>query len=130
MSFTTPKGWEKDSDKLFIHSTGVRIQLMTYRQKEGWYLVPTDLDQPVVEFEPTPEGRTKAFDSFAAGALDTKPKRKKSEAAETKKKKKAVAPAKAGEEGEGEGAEAEKGKDEEGEDDDEKEDEDEGDEEP
>jgi hypothetical protein len=123
MSISTPKGWEKDSDKLFIHSTGVRIQLMTYRQKEGWYLVPTDLDQPVVEFEPTPEGRTKAFDAFAAGALDTKPKRKKAEGTEAKKKKKVVAPGKAGEEEEG--AEAEKGKDEEGEDDDEKEDEDE-----
>ena len=23
MSFSTPKGWEKDSDKLFIHNTGV-----------------------------------------------------------------------------------------------------------
>jgi hypothetical protein len=92
MSSATPKGWEKDSDKLFIHNSGVRIQLMTYRQKEGWYLVPTDLDQPVVEFEPTPEGRQKAFEAFAAGVLDSKPKRKKSEASEAaaKKKKKPV----------------------------------------
>jgi len=125
MSFSTPKGWDKETDKLFIHSTGVRIQLMTYRQKEGWYLVPIDLDQPVVEFEPTPEGRTKAFEAFAAGALDTKPKRKKAETAETKKKKKAAAPAKEGEE---EGGEAERAEGDDGEgDDDEKEDEDEGD---
>ena len=98
MSFSAPKGWERDNDKLYIHNTGVRIQLMTYRQKEGWYLVPTDLDQPVVEFEPTPEGRAKAFDAFAAGVLDTKPKRKKAEAGETKKKKAAAPVAKEREE--------------------------------
>jgi hypothetical protein len=98
MSFTAPKGWEKDSDKLFIHSTGVRIQFMTYRQKEGWYLVPTDLDQPVIEFEPNPEGRAKAFEAFASGVMDTKPKRKKAEPSEAVKKKKAAAAAKAKEE--------------------------------
>lgn len=69
MGFTLPKGWDKDSDKLFIHNTGVRIQRMTYRQKEGWFLVPIDLDQPVVEFDPTPEGRDKAFEAFGKGAL-------------------------------------------------------------
>ena len=110
MTFSTPKGWEKDSDKLYIHSTGVRIQLMTYRQKEGWYLVPTDLDQPVIEFEATPEGRVKAFEAFAAGVLDTKPKRKKAEGTETKKKKKAVVAA-AGEEEEEAGAAKDKDKD-------------------
>ena len=119
MSFSAPKGWERDSDKLFIHSTGVRIQLMTYRQKEGWYLVPTDLDQPVIEFEPTPEGRAKAFEAFASGVLETKPKRKKPESAEAKKKK-AAAAAKAKEE-EGEGKE----KDDDEDDDDEKEEKDE-----
>lgn len=107
MSFSAPKGWERDSDKLFIHNTGVRVQLMTYRQKEGWYLVPTDLDQPVIEFEPTPEGRAKAFEAFASGVLDTKPKRaKKVESPETKKKKAAAAAAKAKEE-EAEGEEDE-----------------------
>jgi hypothetical protein len=131
MSSATPKGWEKDSDKLFIHNSGVRIQLMTYRQKEGWYLVPTDLDQPVVEFEPTPEGRQKAFDAFAAGVLDAKPKRKKAEASETasKKKKKAAAAKSAGEEEEEEEGKGSKEKDaeKEGEEDDDEEDEDEGD---
>ncbi len=72
-----PKGWDKESDTLFIHSTGVRIQRMAYKGKDGWYLVPTDLDQPVVEFEPTPEGREKAFESFAKGALETKPRKTK-----------------------------------------------------
>ena len=121
MSFTAPKGWERDSDKLYIHSTGVRIQLMSYRQKEGWYLVPTDLDQPVVEFEPTPEGRAKAFEAFAAGVIDTKPKRKKSEAAETKKKKKAAAAA--AEEAEGKDKEKDKDKDKDKDDDEDDEDE-------
>jgi hypothetical protein len=87
MSFTAPKGWTRDSDKLYIHATGVRVQLMAYRQKEGWYLVPTDLDQAVVEFEPTNEGRTKAFEAFAAGVLNVKPKPKKKSATERKPRK-------------------------------------------
>lgn len=80
MSPSVPKGWDKESDTLFIHSTGVRIQRMAYKGKDGWYLVPTDLDQPVVEFEPTPEGREKAFESFAKGALETKPRKTKTAA--------------------------------------------------
>jgi hypothetical protein len=83
MASGVPKGWEKDSDKLFIHDTGIRIQRMTYKGKDGWYLVPVDLDAAVVEFEPTPEGRDKAFEAFAKGALVTKPK--KTKATSTKK---------------------------------------------
>lgn len=83
MASGVPKGWEKDSDKLFIHETGIRIQRMTYKGKDGWFLVPVDLDAAVVEFEPTPEGRDKAFEAFAKGALATKPK--KTKAASTKK---------------------------------------------
>jgi len=75
MSPSTPKGWDKESDTLFIHSTGVRIQRMAYKGKDGWYLVPIDLDQPVVEFEPTPEGREKAFEAFAKGSLELKPRK-------------------------------------------------------
>ena len=76
MASSTPKGWDKDSDKLFIHDTGVRIQRMTYKGKEGWFLVPVDLDAAVLEFEPTPEGRDKAFEAFAKGAIPSprKPK--------------------------------------------------------
>ena len=77
MASGTPKGWDKDSDKLFIHDTGVRIQRMTYKGKDGWFLVPVDLDAAVLEFEPTPEGRDKAFEAFAKGALDPKPKKTK-----------------------------------------------------
>ena len=77
MASGVPKGWEKDSDKLFIHETGIRIQRMTYKGKDGWFLVPVDLDAAVVEFEPTPEGRDKAFEAFAKGALVVKPKKTK-----------------------------------------------------
>jgi hypothetical protein len=72
-----PKGWEKDSDKLYIHETGVRIQRMTYRGKDGWYLVPLDLDATCIEFEPTNEGRDKAFEAFAKGTGQEKPKKAK-----------------------------------------------------
>src|SRR5262245_31927138 len=89
MASGVPKGWEKDSDKLFIHETGIRIQRMTYKGKEGWFLVPVDLDAAVVEFEPTNEGRDKAFEAFAKGALATKPKKTKA----TSKKAAAAKPA-------------------------------------
>ena len=88
MSPSVPKGWDKETDTLFIHTTGVRIQRMAYKGKDGWYLVPTDLDQPVVEFEPTPEGREKAFESFAKGSLELKPRKAKAAA-----KGKPIAPA-------------------------------------
>ena len=89
MASGVPKGWDKDSDKLFIHETGIRIQRMTYKGKDGWFLVPVDLDAAVVEFEPTPEGRDKAFEAFAKGALVTKPKKTKA----TSTKKAAAKPA-------------------------------------
>jgi len=77
MASGVPKGWDKESDKLFIHETGVRIARQSYKGKDGWYLIPVDLDAVVVEFEPTPEGRDKAFEAFAKGALVTKPKKTK-----------------------------------------------------
>ena len=83
MASGVPNGWEKDSDKLFIHETGSRIQRMTYKGKDGWFLVPVDLDAAVIEFEPTNEGRDKAFEAFAKGALVIKPK--KTKATSTKK---------------------------------------------
>jgi hypothetical protein len=122
MASGLPKGWEKDSDKLFIHETGIRIARMTYKGKDGWCLVPVDLDAAVLEFDPTPEGRDKAFEAFAKGALSVKPK--KAKPAPTKK---AAAAAKPAPKGETEEAEAEEDDDEEGEDD-EKGEEDQGDE--
>ena len=97
MAGGVPKGWEKDSDKLFIHEKGIRIARMTYKGKDGWVLVPVDLDAAVLEFEPTPEGRDKAFEAFAKGALVIKPKKTKSTST-----KKAAAKAAAPKEEEGE----------------------------
>lgn len=76
MSFKPPAGWQAENDKLFIHSSGVRLQLMAYRGEEGWYLIPVDLDLAVVKFDPTPEGRDKAFAAFAGGVLNVKPPKK------------------------------------------------------
>jgi hypothetical protein len=90
MASGVPKGWEKDSDKLFIHETGIRIARMTYKGKDGWFLVPVDLDAVVLEFEPTPEGRDKAFEAFTKGALVPKPK--KTKATSTKKAAAKAAP--------------------------------------
>ena len=87
VKFKLPKGWEKDSDKLYVHDTGVRIQQSTYHGTEGWILIPTDLDQPVHQFEPTEEGRDKAFEAYKEGVLKTPSKRKK---APPKKKKKKI----------------------------------------
>jgi hypothetical protein len=89
MASGVPKGWEKDSDKLYIHETGIRIQRMTYKGKDGWFLVPVDLDAAVIEFEPSNEGRDKAFEAFAKGVLVIKPKKTKA----TSKKAAAVKPA-------------------------------------
>lgn len=94
MAGSTPKGWEKESDKLFIHESGVRIQRMVYRTKDGWYLVPVDLDQVCSEFEPTNEGRDLAFEAFDKGVLVQKPKRTKA----APKKAAKPAPAEDGEE--------------------------------
>ena len=111
MASGVPKGWEKDSDKLFIHETGIRIARMTYKGKDGWFLVPVDLDAAVVEFEPTPEGRDKAFEAFAKGALATKPK--KAKAPTTKKAAAAAAKPAPKEEDSEEGEDDEDGEEEE-----------------
>jgi hypothetical protein len=119
MASGVPKGWEKDSDKLFIHETGVRIARQTYKGKDGWYLIPVDLDAAVLEFEPTPEGRDKAFEAFGKGVLVTKPK--KAKAAPPKKAAAKAVP-------KGEDGEEPKAEGEEDEDEDDEKDEDEGDE--
>lgn len=76
MSVALPKGWSRESDSLFIHASGVRIERMTYRGDEGWYLVPVDLDVALIRFEPTSEGQAKAFEAYANNALKEKPKAK------------------------------------------------------
>jgi hypothetical protein len=64
-----PSGWVRDSETLFLHSSGVRIERRCYRKQEGWNLVPVDLDRAVIQFTPDSAGLRKAFATFAGGAL-------------------------------------------------------------
>jgi hypothetical protein len=68
----TPEGWERDSETLYLHPSGVRIERRLYRQKEGWFLIPADLDRPVMEFAPDEAGLAQAFAAFSGGALEPK----------------------------------------------------------
>lgn len=77
MEFNAPKDWEKDSDNRFIHESGVRIQRMSYKGKDGWYIVPLEIETAVVGFDPTAEGRDQAFAAFAQSAPAAKPKKAK-----------------------------------------------------
>ena len=72
MEIAIPEGWVADSQMLYLHSSGVRIERMSYKKKEGWVLVPVDLDQKVMEFSPDREGLEGAFAAFAKGGLDPK----------------------------------------------------------
>ncbi len=64
-----PPGWVKDSETLFLHSNGVRIERRCYRKQDGWNLVPVDLDRAVIQFTPDSAGLRKAFAAFVGGAL-------------------------------------------------------------
>lgn len=74
MSFTVPFGWGQDTDKLFVHTSRVRIQRMTIRSHEGWVLIPLGAADPVLQFPPTSEGRDMAFAAFATGAFGPRDK--------------------------------------------------------
>jgi hypothetical protein len=79
MAFSTPKGWDKESETLFIHESGTRIERRVYREKDGWFIIPVDLDAEVLGYDPTPEGRDLAFGAFAEGKVKTARKPKKVE---------------------------------------------------
>ena len=85
MSFKLPKQWEKESDDLYVHTSLIRIQRMTFRQKTGWFLIPTDIKEEVVGFEATDEGRDKAFEHFEANMAKVKAKSTKTSKAGKKK---------------------------------------------
>ena len=72
MSFSVPPGWNQDSDKLFVHTSEVRIKRMTYRSHEGWVLIPRGAEDPVLQFPPTEEGRDMAFAAFVTSAFGQK----------------------------------------------------------
>lgn len=80
MAFDPGKGWDKESEDLFIHDSGTRISKTTYRGKHGWWLLPVDLDAAPMEFAATDAGRTEAFEAFSKGIPKPKPKPKKAEA--------------------------------------------------
>ena len=65
MAFDPGKGWKRESETLFTHTNGTQIHRRTYREAEGWFLIPPDLDVEVQGFDPTPEGRDKAFVAFS-----------------------------------------------------------------
>jgi len=135
MGFQAPSGWDRETDTLFIHDTGARIERRTYRQKEGWFLIPADLDQEVLGFDPTPEGRDQAFAAFAQGKLKPPKKKKPAEEAAAPatrrgRKPKPAAVPEEGAAGAEEGGEAAEGEGEEKEEKEEKEDEEEDDDEP
>jgi len=69
MSFSVPVGWNQDSEKLFVHSSNVRIQRMMYRSQDVWLLIPRGPEDPVLQFPPTLEGRDMAFAAFVTGAF-------------------------------------------------------------
>jgi hypothetical protein len=72
MDVSIPEGWSQDSHTLYLHPSGVRIERRIYRQKEGWVLVPVDLDQAVAEFTPNTDGLALAFAAFADGMFNPK----------------------------------------------------------
>ena len=74
MSFMVPFGWDQDSDRLYVHTSNVRIQRMTYRSQESWVLIPRGKDDPVLQFPATLEGRDMAFAAFATSAFALKSK--------------------------------------------------------
>ena len=55
------KGWDRESEDLFIHESGARISKSVYRGKQAWWFFPASLDVQAVEHAPTDEGRDQAF---------------------------------------------------------------------
>jgi hypothetical protein len=91
LSFKPPTGWKQESDTLYIHKSLVRIEKRSYRQQDGWFVIPTDIKEEVVGFAPTVEGRDKAFEHFAKemvrGKAKAAPKAKPRKRKTVKKKK-------------------------------------------
>ena len=72
-SWTPPPGWERDSDTLYLHAGGARLERRVYRKVDGWILMPADLDRPALTFAPDDAGRAAAFAAFAGGAAGAVP---------------------------------------------------------
>ncbi len=94
MSVKLPKDWTKEDDELFVYKDGTRIHKTTYNSKQGWFMIPVDLDETVIEYADTDEGRDLAFEEFTQKVDDEKARKKAERAARAKKKKEDAAAAK------------------------------------
>ena len=94
MTQKLPKDWTKEDDELFVYKDGTRIHKTTYNSKQGWFLIPVDLDETVIEYADTEEGRDLAFEEFTKKVDDEKARKKAERAARAKKKKEEAAAAK------------------------------------
>ena len=59
------EGWSKESDYLYVHSSGARIERRGYPGEPGWYLSFPRERETVRRFEPTTYGCDQAFIAFA-----------------------------------------------------------------
>ena len=87
MAFKLPKDWTKENGDLFIYKDGTRIHNTTYNSKQGWFMIPSDLDETVLEYEDSTEGRDLAFDEFTQKVDDEKARKKAERAARAKLRK-------------------------------------------
>ena len=63
--------WVRESEYLFVHRSGARIERRGYPSTPGWYLVPQAGQEHHHRFEPTPQGCDDAFIAFAASEAGT-----------------------------------------------------------
>jgi hypothetical protein len=59
------EGWSKDSDYLYLHTSGARIERRGYPSRPGWYLKLPRERGTGRRFEPTTYGCDQAFIAFA-----------------------------------------------------------------
>lgn len=69
LEVVVPPYWLQVTPSLYRHSSGVRIERKRYGGREGWVLMPVELNRPVIEFPPNITGLEKAFATFAKGCL-------------------------------------------------------------
>lgn len=67
MGLAAPKGWLQDSDTCYLHDSGARIERRIYREREGWFLIPADLDRVVQRFASDSDGLEQALAAFDKG---------------------------------------------------------------
>ncbi len=58
--------WTRQSEYIFVHRTGARIERRGYPVTPGWYLVPDKNSPDAQRYDPTPQGCDEAFIAFSA----------------------------------------------------------------